>query len=123
MAFFDGIVKQSNMLDLDTIAVDIQHLLAKGEQVNQAYQVIQTIFIFTNKRLILMEQQGREQQRTMTTSIPYRSVVYVAMESAGALSMDSHIDIHLVSGEPISQEFKGDSDIYLVYKTLADYIL
>lgn len=123
MVFFDGMAQQNYTPDIDAIKNDIQHILIGGEKANQVYRVIQTLFIFTDKRLILLEQQSRDHQRVKTISIPYRTVTHFTMEVAGTLSMDSQLTLHLVSGEPVAQEFKGDSVIHLVHKTLAGYLL
>ena len=48
-------------------------MLAPGERVKRAYQLIRDQFVFTDKRLILVDRQG------MTGKVEYRSLPYRAI--------------------------------------------
>jgi len=90
----------------------------------KAFKVIREMYVFTNKRLILVDRQGLTGMKTDYQSIPYKSIVRFSKESAGLLDLDAELKIWL-SGthEPIKKEFRKDNNINEVYRILGRHIL
>jgi hypothetical protein len=82
------------------------------------------MFIFTNKRLILVEKQ-LVGTKVDYMSIPYSSIKKFSKESAGILDMDAELKIWLKGEDtPISKQFgKGGNNINEVYKILSLHTL
>ena len=59
MGFLDGLTGNASRVDPGTVAQEYGRLFAQGEQVHAAYQLVRDIFLFTDRRLILVDKQGK----------------------------------------------------------------
>jgi hypothetical protein len=123
MGFFDGLMGNASNTDIGTVEDEIGHIISNDERVEKAYKIIRDMIIFTNKRLIVMDVQGISGKRTSYTSIPYRNISHFTVETAGALELDAHLNIFIIGGPTITQEFKRDKTIDIVHKSLGEYVL
>lgn len=111
-------------VSIGVIQSEVKNLLAKNEKVEQAYKLIRDLFVFTDKRLILIDKQGVTGKKIEYHSIPYRSVVHFSIETAGTFDFEAELKIWLSnSEEPIKKRFTKQSDIYRIQSVLADYVL
>lgn len=98
--------------------------MIEGEIIEKAYKLIRDMFVFTNKRLILVEKQ-LVGTKVDYLSIPYTNVIKFSKESAGILDLDADLKIWIKDQEhPITKQFgKGGNNINEVYKILSQHIL
>ena len=119
-----GLFGNASEVDLKALQKDLDALLAEGEQLVRAFRVLRDLFVFTDKRLILIDKQGITGKKAEYHSIPYRSITHFTVETAGTFDMDAELKIYISSNPvPIQREFKRGTDIVGVQKTLAQYIL
>jgi len=98
--------------------------LIEGEQVEKAYKVIRDMFIFTNKRLILIDKQGVTGSKMEMISIAYSKITKFSKESAGHFDLDAELKIWVGSDStPISKDFKSGDNINDVYRIISQYAL
>ena len=64
------ITQQRSRVDPGAIAQEYSRLFAQGEPVHAAYQLVRDVFIFTNRRLILVDKQGVTGRKVQYHSIP-----------------------------------------------------
>ena len=90
----------------------------------RGFKVIRDLFIFTDKRLVLVDKQGISGKKVEYHSIPYRSISHFSLETAGTFDFDSELKIY-ISGNPVpyQREFKKGSDVLGVQKMLAQCVL
>ncbi|WP_406206568.1 PH domain-containing protein [Kitasatospora sp. NBC_01560] len=102
---------------------EFARLFGAGEQVQAAYRLVRDTFLFTDRRLLLVDKQGITGKKTEYHSIPYRSITHFAVETAGSFDLDAELKIW-VSGAamPISKNFTKDVDIYEVQALLTEYV-
>ena len=119
-----GLFGNSTEVDSKGLQRDLDALLVNDEQVVKAFRIIRDLFIFTDKRLILIDKQGLTGKKAEYHSIPYKSISHFSVETAGTFDMDAEMKIY-ISGNmnPIEREFKRGTDIQGVQKTLAQFIL
>ena len=86
--FLGQIASKAN---LDDICQDYAKLLANGESIQQAYEIFRDLFIFTDKRLILVDKQGITGKKTQYHSIPYKSIRHFSIETAGHFDLDAEL--------------------------------
>ncbi|MFZ7103496.1 MAG: PH domain-containing protein [Peptococcaceae bacterium] len=124
MGILDGLLGNASEVDAQKLAQEFERFLAEGEKIEKAFKVIRDMFIFTNKRLILVDKQGMTGKKVEYHSIPYRSITHFSVESAGHFDLDSELKIW-ISGTPmpIEKQFKNDSNIYNLQQTLAGHVL
>ncbi|RCW74999.1 PH domain-containing protein [Saliterribacillus persicus] len=121
MGLFDGLMGNASNVDKKDIMRDYEQLFVNGEEVNVAFKVIRDLFIFTDKRLILVDKQGLIGKKTSYHSIMYKSISHFSVETAGTFDMDSELKIWISGNlEPlVSKNFKKDSNIFEIQKVLA----
>lgn len=124
MGLFDGLIGNASEVNLHAIESEMKNLLAQNEKVEQAYKLIRDMFVFTDKRLLLIDKQGVTGKKIEYHSIPYRSVVHFSIETAGTFDLEAELKIWLSNGaEPIQKRFNKTLDIYKIQSVLADYVL
>lgn len=124
MGIFNAILGNASEVSLSDVSKEFEPMLVGGEHIEKAFRVIKDMFIFTNKRLILVEKQLVGSKVNYLT-IPYSSVIKFSKESAGLLDLDAELKIWVKDmDQPISKQFgKGSNNINEVYKILGQHIL
>jgi len=124
MGIFNAILGNASEVNTDNVSQEFEPILIDGEVIEKAYKLIRDMFIFTNKRLILVEKQ-LVGTKVEYMSIPYTNVIKFSKESAGILDLDAELKIWIKDQElPIKKQFgKGGNNINEVYKILSQHIL
>ncbi|QJB55134.1 PH domain-containing protein [Pseudodesulfovibrio sp. zrk46] len=124
MGLLDKVLGNAAEVDVADIQNDFAPILATGETVVMAYKVIRDMFVFTNKRLVLVDKQGMTGKKVDYLSLPYKSITRFSVETSGHFDMDAELKIWM-SGtrEPIIKELKKGTDVVGVQRTLAEYVL
>jgi len=124
MGLLDGLLGNASKIDNSTIQQEFAPVLAQGEVVEHAYKLIRDYFVFTDKRLVLVNKQGITGSKVEYHSIPYRSITHFSVETAGSLDMDAELKIWLSgTAMPIQKTFNKKLSIYEVQSVLAEYVL
>jgi Bacterial PH domain len=119
-----GLFGNASEVDAKALQSELEALLADQEQVVRAFRIIRDLFVFTDKRLILIDKQGMTGRKAEYHSIPYRAITHFSVETAGTFDGDAELKIYVSSNPtPIQREFKRGTDLVGVQKTLAQYAL
>jgi len=124
MAFLDGLLGNASEIDAKKLEHELAKVLAAGERIEKAYQLIRDLFIFTDKRLILIDKQGLTGSKVEYHSLPYRAITHFSIETGGHLDLDAELKVW-VSGSsiPFQKKFNKRLSIYEVQSVLASYVL
>lgn len=124
MGLFDGMMGNASKVDAAKVQQEFAQILAPGESVQHAYQLIRDYFVFTDKRFVLVDKQGVTGSKVEYHSIPYRSITHFSIETAGTFDLDAELKIW-ISGNPvpIQKQFNKRLSIYEVQAVLASYVL
>ena len=121
---FQGLFGNAGEVNARELQKDLEAVLIEGEKVVQAFRIVRDLFIFTDRRLVLIDKQGLTGRKAEYHSIPYHSITHFSVETAGTFDMDAEMKIY-ISGNPvpIEREFKRGADIIGVQKTLAQFVM
>jgi hypothetical protein len=124
MGLLDGMLGNASKIDATKVQTEFSRILAEGEQVEHAYQLIRDYFVFTNFRFVLVDKQGLTGSKVEYHSIPYKSITHFSIETAGMFDMDAELKIW-ISGTPapIQKTFNKKLSIYEVQAVLAGYVV
>jgi len=124
MGLFNAILGNASEVTIENISKEFEPILVEGEIIEKAFKLVKDMFIFTNKRMILVEKQ-LVGTKVDYMSIPYSSIQKFSKESAGILDLDAELKIWLRSeATPIVKQFgKGGNNINEVYQILSKHIL
>lgn len=123
MGLLDAVMGNASKIDASKVAGEFGQILAAGEVVEHAYQLIRDYFVFTNRRLVLVDKQGITGKKTEYHSLPYKSITHFSIETAGNFDLDAELKIW-VSGrsEPFQKKFNKRLSIYEIQSILAGYV-
>lgn len=124
MGLFSGLMGNASEVDDADLEKVLANTLIEGERVEKAYKVVRDMFIFTNKRLILLDKQGVTGSKMEMISIAYSKITKFSKESAGHFDFDAELKIWVGSDPtPISKDFKAGDNINDVYRIISQYSL
>jgi hypothetical protein len=124
MGILSGILGNASEVDIEKIEEEFEQLLVEGEQIETAYKVIRDLFIFTDKRLILVDKQGVTGKKVEYHTFPYKCISHFSIESAGHFDLDAELKIWISKADtPLTKQFKKSNNIYDVQRALAKHIL
>jgi len=122
MGFLDGLMGNASEVNVAGVQAEYGNILAANEKVEKAYKLIRDMFIFTDKRLILIDKQGLTGKKVEYHSILYRAITHFCVETAGHFDLDAELKIYISgSSTPIQKRFNKSLNIYEVQAVLASY--
>ncbi|CAN5635380.1 PH domain-containing protein [soil metagenome] len=124
MGLLDGLMGNASEVEPERIEEEFARVMAPGERIEKAYLLIRDLFVFTNKRLILVDKQGLTGDKVEYHSLPYRNITHFSVETAGHFDLDAELKIWISgSPAPIQKTFNKKLNIYDVQSVLAGYVL
>ncbi|MEZ4727859.1 MAG: PH domain-containing protein [Caldilineaceae bacterium] len=90
-----GLFGNASATSAEDLANEFRPILTDGEQIDQAFRLVRDLYVFTNKRLILVDKQGLTGSKVEYHSIPYKSITHFSVETAGHFDLDSELKIWL----------------------------
>ena len=102
-------------------------LINKNENVFFAVKTIRDVAIFTDKRILVADKQGITGKKIEYYTIPYKSIVTYAVETAGTFDLDSEIKLILSGGLKIELKFMKDKNmdnlLLKVYDLINNFVI
>jgi hypothetical protein len=125
MGLFSALLGNAGAVSPEELHKKYGLLLTDSEQIELGFKLIRDTFIFTNKRLILIEVQGITGSKVEYKSISYKSISRFSVETAGTFELDAELKIWVSSEqEPsIRKQFSKSVNVYEVQRLLAYYVL
>lgn len=124
MGFLDSLMGNASEINVSEVQGEYAHILAPSETIEKAYKLIRDMFIFTNKRLILVDKQGLTGKKLEYHSIPYKNITHFSIETAGHFDLDAELKIWITGqAAPIEKQFNKNLNIYELQSVLAQYVL
>lgn len=108
------------------ITNELEQLLHPSEQFKFAVKTYRDVGVFTDKRILVADKQGIMGKKTEYYSIPYKSIITYAIETAGTFDLDSEIKLTLTGGLEIELKFFKDKGmnnlLFKVYHTITEFM-
>lgn len=124
MGILDSLLGTSSEMKPEAIQQQFGNMLIQGEQIGHAFKSFRDFFVFTNKRLIVVDKQGISGKKTEYLCIPYKSISFYSVETAGTFDVDSELKIWVRGlDQPIIKEFRKGNDLQNVYRVLSQHVL
>ncbi|NVN93496.1 MAG: PH domain-containing protein [Desulfuromonadales bacterium] len=124
MGLFSGTPKGTGSAELKKLHEEFKLLLIDGEIIEVGFAVNRDTFLFTNRRLILVNVQGLSGRKVEYLTIPYKNITKFSIETGGGFDLDAELMLW-IGGEtiPIEKKFNKDVSIYDLQKVLAHHVL
>ena len=125
MGLFSALIGNAGAVSQDELTKKYGQLLTDDEEIELGFKLIRDTFIFTNKRLILIDVQGITGSKTEYKTVTYKSISRFSIETAGTFDLDAELKIWISSElQPsIKKQFNKSVNVYEVQKILAHHVL
>jgi hypothetical protein len=122
MGLLDALLGNASEIDVNEVRDELAPIIGDSESIQQVFKVVRDMYVFTNKRLLLIDKQGLTGRKVDYHSIPYKAITQFKIETAGHFDLDAELKIW-VSGQeqPIEKELKKDT-VVGIQRTLATYM-
>ncbi|MBC8005831.1 MAG: PH domain-containing protein [Verrucomicrobia bacterium] len=125
MGLFASLMGNAGVVSQEELTRDYGKILTEGEVMELGFKLIRDTFIFTSKRLILVDKQGITGSKIEYLSIAYKSISRFSIETAGTFDLEAELKIW-ISSEPnpsIVKKFDRSVNVYDLQKVLAHHAL
>ena len=121
----DKLMGNSSAVSSEQLNEKYERLLINDEVIEVGFKMFRDVFMFTNKRLILVDVQGFTGSKIEYKSMPYKNISRFSLETAGTFDLDAELKIWISSenAPSVSKRFNSSIDIYEVQKYLAEKVM
>ncbi|MCL4113217.1 UNVERIFIED_CONTAM: hypothetical protein GTU68_002867 [Idotea baltica] len=125
MGLLNKVLGNASETSTEDLTQQYGKLLIANEVIELGFTLMRDIFMFTNKRLILIDIQGITGKKIEYKSMPYKSISRFSLETAGSFDLDAELKIWISSEDfpSVSKKFNKKIDVYEVHKLLSEKIL
>ncbi|QLE02136.1 PH domain-containing protein [Galbibacter sp. BG1] len=125
MGLFNKILGNASEISVEKLKEKYGRLLIESEEVELGFKLLRDVFMFTNKRLILIDVQGLTGSKVEYKSMPYKNISRFSLETAGTFDLDAELKIWISSENipSVSKRFNKSIDVYAVQRYLAGKVM
>lgn len=125
MSIFSKILGNASEVSVEKLTEKYGRLLAEAEHIELGFQLIRDTFMFTDKRLIIIDVQGLTGSKVEYKSMPYKNISRFSLETAGTFDLDAELKIWISSENlpSVSKRFNKSIDVYEVQRYLAGKVM
>ena len=121
----DKLMGNSSAVSSEQLNEKYERLLTNDEVIEVGFKMFRDVFMFTNKRLILIDVQGVTGSKAEYKSLPYKHISRFSLETAGTFDLDAELKIWISSENipTVSKKFNKSIDVYAVQTFLAGKVM
>jgi hypothetical protein len=125
MGLFNKLVGNADEVSSEQLDKKYGHLLIDGENIELGFKLFRDVFMFTSKRLILIDVQGVTGSKIEFQSLPYKNISRFSLETAGTFDLDAELKIWISSENlpTVSKKFNKSIDVYEIHRYLASKVM
>ena len=124
MGILSNILGNAGVVNPAKLTDEFGALLIENESIEVGFNIFRDKFIFTNKRLIIVDVQGITGSKVEYLTVPYSKITKYSIETSGSFDLDAELKIWIGSeSEPIQKKFNKKVNIYDLQKVLSSHLL
>ncbi|MDP2526208.1 MAG: PH domain-containing protein [Maribacter dokdonensis] len=125
MGLLNKILGNASEVSVEQLLKKYGRLLIEGEQIELGFSLLRDVFMFTDKRLILIDIQGITGSKIEYKSLPYKNISRFSLETSGTFDLDAELKIWISSENvpSVSKKFNKSIDVYEVQRYLASKVM
>lgn len=125
MGLLNKILGNASEVSAEQLLKKYGRLLVDGEQIELGFSLLRDVFMFTDKRLILIDIQGITGSKVEYKSLPYKNISRFSLETSGTFDLDAELKIWISSENvpSVSKKFNKSIDVYEVQRYLATKVM
>lgn len=124
MGLFSSLLGNAGVANPEELNQEYSNLLFDGETIEVGFKLLRDVFVFTNKRLVLIDKQGLTGKKIQYLSIAYKSISKFSIETSGHFDLEAELKIWISSETmpSVEKKFNRQVNIYDLQKVLAQHV-
>lgn len=124
MGIFSSLLGNAGVANPEELNKEYANLLFDNETIEVGFKLLRDVFIFTNKRLILVDKQGLTGKKIQYLSVAYKSISKFSIETSGHFDLEAELKIWISSETlpSVEKKFNRQVNIYDLQKVLAQHV-
>ena len=98
-------------------------MFVPDEQIIQSFKGIRDGVVFTTKRIIAINIQGITGKKKEFTTLPYKKIQAMSVETAGMFDLDCELDLWFSGLGKVRFEFATEANICYICQIISAYLL
>ena len=124
MSLLNHLFGNASEVNINELKNEFGDILIPEEEIVAAFRIFRDKWVFTNKRLIMLDVQGVTGSKRDYHSVPYHSIDHFSVETSGTIDGDCEMKLWIKGmSDPLKKEFKRDVDVKSLQRILATYVL
>jgi len=124
MGIFSSLLGNAGVANPEELNKEYANLLFDNETIEVGFKLLRDVFIFTSKRLILVDKQGITGKKIQYLSVAYKSISKFSIETSGHFDLEAELKIWISSETlpSVEKKFNRQVNIYDLQKVLAQHV-
>ncbi len=125
MGLLNSLLGNASEVSTEKLTEKYGRLLVENEKIELGFNLFRDVFMFTDKRLILVDVQGLTGSKVEYKSMPYKNITRFSLETSGTFDLDAELKIWISSETmpSVSKKFNKSINVYEVQKYLASKVI
>ncbi len=125
MGLLNSLLGNASEVSTEKLTEKYGRLLVENEKIELGFNLFRDVFMFTDKRLILIDVQGLTGSKVEYKSMPYKNITRFSLETSGTFDLDAELKIWISSETTpsVSKKFNKSINVYDVQKYLASKVI
>jgi hypothetical protein len=103
----------ASRLEVTKIEKEFSKILMEGEKIDRVYKYIRDFFVFTDKRIVIVEKLDPSGNKINYHSVAYNKILHFSIETSGPSDFDHVIKLWCAGlPDPIVWTFNRSIDIF-----------
>ena len=124
MGLFDQLMGNSSEQNPEDVQAEFDEYLLDDEIVEKSYILLRDLFVFTNKRILVIDKQGFSGKKIEFITIPYKNIRAFSVENAGTFDVEAELKLYVAGmPAPLLKTFDKNTDIKGLQQTISKHVL
>lgn len=124
MGLFDQLMGNSSEQNPEDVQAEFNEYLLDDEIVEKSYILLRDLFVFTNKRILVIDKQGFSGKKIEFITIPYKNIRAFSVENAGTFDVEAELKLYVAGmPAPLLKTFDKNTDIKGLQQTISKHLL
>lgn len=124
MVRLDDLFGEASEIDVGRVEDDLKRFLVDGESLHRGFVVVQKMFFFTDKRLLIIRREGFTQTKTDFHTVPYDSIRDFSVDTPGRFENEGELRVWLMGmTSPMRFTINPNVEVYDLHQALSENVL